>query len=178
MLYTIEESIGIDAVIDSVKDDLYERLGAKFPNARIDGYGRIYRNEKKDFGVIPEYRIGQNEYIDVFLDDTKDITYSFIASENSDTDDEFIFQNEVKVVFFVNLNKVFGSYLDQKMHSEVVSMLRNIFYGRYEITGVQTGIDNVWNGFYRENISNADMAPWHCFAVVTNVYFNLNKCYG
>lgn len=177
MNYTIEKSIGIDAVIESVKSDLYDKLEETFPSAYIDGFGRVYRN-RKEVGLVPEYRI-DNEYRDVYLDDSKDILFSFLPAENSDSDDEYVFVNEAKVLFFVNLERLYGQYLDAQIHREVVSTLREISKRRYVVNTVEVGIDNALSGFYTQSLKQADYAPWHFFAVGIRLFFNLNdSCNG
>lgn len=177
MNYTIETSIGIDAVIESVKSDLYNGLEDLFPSAQIDAFGRVYRN-RKEVGLVPEYRIN-NEYRDVYLDDSRDLIFSFLPSEESDTEDEFVFVNEVKVLFFANLGRLYGDYVDAQAHRDMVSKLRAISNRRYNITTVEVGIENVLSDFYTEALKAADIAPWHFFAVGIRLYYNLNdSCNG
>ena len=174
MLHTIEESIGIDAVIEKVKATVYSEMELKFPSARIDGYGRVYRNQREE-GLVPEFRSG-NEYKDVLLNDTKDVIFSFIPSEESTTEDEFVFVNEVKLAFFLNLNKLYGYYVDQRAQAELVSIVRNNARERYIVTGIETGVENVFNGFQIDKILWANIAPWHCFSISMEMFYNLNTC--
>lgn len=172
MNYTLETSIGIDSVIESVKADVYDGLENIFPNAKIDAFGRVYRN-RKDIGVVPEYLI-DDEYRDVYIDDSKDILFSFLVSNTSETEDEWVFANEVKIIFFLNLKRLYGQYIDSKAHMEIVDLLRSLSKRRYAVKSVETGIDNVLSGFYTEKIKNADISPWHFFSVGVRMYYNLN----
>lgn len=174
MLHTIEISTGIDAVIEKVKASLYAKLEEKFPSADIDGFGRVHRN-RKEGGLVPEFRVG-NEYTDVFLDDRKDVVFSFVTSEDSSTEDEFVFVNEVKLSFFLNLEKLYGQYLDAKAHEDLVSIVRSIARERYTITGIEVGVENVFEGFDVEQVKFGGIAPWHCFGINLDLYYNLKAC--
>lgn len=176
MNYTLTSTIGIDEVIQSIQIDLYDQLGW---SGVIDGYGRIFRNTKDDV-VIPEYYKGDNEYIEVYYDDKNSCNFMFVTDEKSTTEDEVVFSNETKVVFMVDLDKILPNETiraDEKAHSDVMQVLRNIAYERYSITGVDTGIGNVFNGFDVSKIKLTDIQPFHCFSVNLKLsYYLTDKC--
>ena len=176
MNYTLTSTLGIDKVIQSIQVDLYDQLSW---SGTVDGYGRIYRNTKDDV-VIPEYYQGDNEYKEVYYDDKNSCNFMFVTDEKSTTEDETLFSNETKVVFMVDLSKILPGEThraDETAHRDVIQILRSIAYGRYSITGIDTGIGNVFNGFETSKIKFHDIQPLHCFSVNLKLsYYLTDKC--
>lgn len=176
MNFTTTSTVGIDTIIKSIQEDLYNALIDVWVDD-IDGYGRVYRTET-DNKVVARYYISENDYKDVYYNDNKSGQFFFITSSDSKTDDEFVFQNEIKVVFMINLNKTVGSgRRDEQARLDVVRVLRDNSFNRYEITGIETGVKNVFIGFDSEKVKNADINPLHTFCVKIKArYYINNKC--
>lgn len=178
MNYTLTTTIGIDHVIQSVQTDIYEWLTAVW-DYELDGYGRIYKN-LKDGKYIPEYFIGDNEYKEVYFNDKVKGSFMFIVDEKNPTEDEMVYINDVKVVFMLNLGEIFPTETnraDSMAHRDAVQALRRFAFMKYSITGVETGVENVFRGFDTSKIDVIDIHPNHCFSVNLKLsYYLTDKC--
>jgi hypothetical protein len=80
----------------------------------------------------------------------------------------------------VDLNKIYPTgteRLDAKAHSDAMEVLRNFGFNKYQITGIEKGIDFVFSGFTTSNIRFEDMHPQHCFSVTIDLeYYLTDKC--
>lgn len=175
MNHLLTNPIAIDVDLQKLQIDLYAQLESRWANKSIDGYGRVYRNNE-----TPEYFSEQEGYVDTFLNDKIDASFSFIVSEESPTEDQYMFNNDVKVVFIVNLKSLFPAEqgrADQMAQRDAVELLRKISRQRYLITGVQTGLANVFSGFDISKITKDDLHPFHIFSVNTTLNFQVkDKC--
>lgn len=171
--------VGIDTVIQSVQTELYNSLVSQWVN-NIDGYGRVYKNINGDGDVIPEFYVGKGEYKEAYYNDDKACTFMFIETDNHVSEDQFVYSNEVKCVFMVNLDKVYQNTterLDEFARRDVISILREASYEQFEITGIEKGINNVFSGFETKGIKFSDIHPYHCFSVKLNLsYYITDKC--
>lgn len=176
MNYTTSTTVGIDTIIQDIQTDLYNNLVASWGDV-LDGYGRVYIN-KKGTKRIPQILVSENDYKDVYINDEKDAQFFFLTSEQSSTDDEYIYKNQTKVIFTVNLENIVGEGRnDEKVRVKVIDLLRKISYNRFQIEGYDTGLDNVFRGLDTECISNADLQPLHTFSVNINLFYYLtNNC--
>lgn len=164
MNYTTSTTVGIDTVIKSVQTELYDLLILKWVDD-IDGYGRVNRTDTGG-GVVPRYYLSENDYKDVYYDDSKGGQFFFLTDEDSSTIDEDVYQNDVKVVFMVDLTRILGTgRRDELARTDVVKILRSISYNRFEIKGIETGVKNVFRGLDSEKVNKADINPLHTFCV-------------
>jgi len=176
MNFTTTSTVGIDTLIKSIQTDLYALLIERWVDD-IDGYGRVYRNDTEK-GVVPMFYVSENDYKDVFYDDSKSGQFFFLTSADSSTEDEYVYQNETKVVFMVDLTKIVGTgRQDELARRDVVEFLREIAIERFQITGVETGVKNVFRGLNSEKVNKADINPLHTFSVNIKLnYYITDKC--
>lgn len=172
MNHTLSETYNIDTVIQNVQNALYDNLDWGI----IDGFGRVYRNEKNGV-VIPEVFLeGINGYKDVYYNDKT--SFFFIDSKTHTTDDQISFNANVKIAFMVNLEQVKTDSLrvDAMVRRDVLEVLRNNQYD-FEITGYEQTIDEVFRGFDTSKIEKLDMQPYHTFAITGKInYLITDKC--
>lgn len=173
MNYLVQEAVGIDAQISKVQQEIYDGISYKW-KFNIDGFGRVYKNPKNN-NLIPEAYIGNNEYVDVFLNDNINGHFFFLASDTHETSDEIVFTTDVKIVFILNLEKIYGNTgrSDALAHKDAVEVVRKTGKGRYQIKELQTGISNIFSGFSTESIKLDDMHPFHCFSINVEFYYYL-----
>jgi len=178
MNFTTTSTIGIDTVIQSIQNELYSNLIVSW-SENIDGYGRVYINKKQNENIA-QYFIDEKDYKDVYVNDEKDAQFFFLTDENSTTEDEYVYKNKTKVVFIVNLKKVFDSgRVDSKARVNVINFLRNIAYGRFQIEGYDTGVDNVFRGLNTDKLKKADLQPFHVFSINIDLNYYLDEvCLG
>tara|TARA_R110002020_G_scaffold334555_3_gene549815 strand:+ start:7329 stop:7871 length:543 start_codon:yes stop_codon:yes gene_type:complete len=176
---TIETISGIDVVIESIKNDLYDYLSAKW-GCSIDAYGRIYRNIDQEGNVMPEWYFNYNEYKDVMYNDQFASSFMFIDDETHNTEDEILFTSDVKCVFMVDLSRILPNELgraDAKAQKDVIEFLRNNATNRFTITSLEKGVRNVFRGFDTSKIKFSDIHPYHCFSVNVNLsYYIEDSC--
>ena len=104
MNYIITNPKGIDSAIQKIQTLLYNKLNW---GDNIDVYGRVFENPAKTKGLVLEAYISNNEYKDVFFDDSKTASVFFIEDKKHTTDEGIRFSNKVQIVFMVDLKKAF-----------------------------------------------------------------------
>lgn len=176
MNHTLTNSEGVDVPINDVQKELYAYLGSIW-QGEIDGYGRVHRNKDSDGEYIPEWHTGNGEYASVYYNDTVSGTFFFIVSENHSTGDEMMFTVDAKCAFMLNLEKVLPGETeraDAKVQKQIIQAMRSMADNRFEITGVETGIENIFRGFKTSAIGFTDMQPKHSFAVTMKLSYYLD----
>lgn len=179
-LNTTFSNVGIDKVIKSIQSQLYTRISEDVALFGIECYGRIFKNPS-DNGFIAEwYDKDIEDYREVYYNEEFGLVFFFIVSDQSTTNDEFVFSSKVKCVFMCNLERGYGSVIrnDEVLKADLVSILRDISLGRYEITGTDNDIESIFSGFDIEKIKLNNMQPLYCLAVLLDMHYELlpNKC--
>jgi hypothetical protein len=180
MNYNNYPSIGIDHKIKIIQDALSIHLG--FEN--VDFYGRVQKVLAKDGkSFIPEVHISNSERKEVYYDDKKAPggNVFFIDSDEHTSKDGKLFISKVKIVFMLNLNRIFKSgdeFVKENYRSDVevqdicvklVSKIRAL-----EITGVEKGLKNVLKDFNIEQIKLNDLQPYHTFSINGDLKYQFN----
>lgn len=178
---------GIDSTIQSIQIDLYNQLLSAW-EGDIDGYGRVYKNinqRTNSFNVgnsyIPEwYNSLQKDYEDLYYNDNKSCVFCFIVGDRDTTEDSVLYTTDAKCVFMVDLSKIYSGSserLDAKAHRDATEVLRNFGYNKFQINGIDKGIDSVFSDFDTSKVKFDDMHPLHCFSVNLNLeYYLTDKC--
>lgn len=154
--------------------DIYDALLTQFPN--MTGYGRVYRNESER-GVIPEAFVEDtNDYKEVFLDSSLDLSFGFIDNETHTSEDGVVYIAKIKVFFWVNISILSATERqDAEMHRIVSVILKENGYPSDNETELEKGVDNVFKGFNVENLKSSDIHPFHLFSFNFNLPYNLTK---
>lgn len=153
---------------------MYESLDWK----PMQAYGRIHKN-KTESGYLPQYNDGGRDYVeDVYIVDKKNKSNMFFIVEDKHTlVNALTMQAKVKIVFMLDLEKVFPSSSERKdafAQKQVFELLEP--RSQFNITGMETGLETVLKGFNVESINNADIQPYHIFAAVGTINYIINKC--
>ena len=176
--------LGIDSEIQSIQTDLYNLLIARWVDD-LDAYGRVYKNkDENDDTVFPQYVNKDKSKTDVYYNDDFAGTFFFIDSDESTTEDGFLYVSVVKCVFMVDLRKILSVPVDDSVdradseaQRDVVEFLRELSPGKFSIVEVQKGISNIFRGFNQVKIKDLDIQPFHCFSVNIKLSYNINdKC--
>jgi len=174
MNYKLDSTLSIDTVIQSVQNDLYNSLSIMW-QGELNGYGRVHKKGDK-----AEWYSGDGEYEDVYYNDEYSGNFFFIDSDSHNTDDEYVFTNDVKCVFMVNLNEILPNDAirqDVKAQNQVVELLRKIADQRYTITGVDKDMSSIFRGLDSSVIAFENIHPTHCFAVNLKLnYYITDEC--
>lgn len=177
MNFTNTDTQGIDTVIEKIKDNLYEALGLVW-TGEIDAYGRVYKNVDSSNRVKPERYAGNGDYKEVFLNDKIAAAFFFLTNDRETTDDEMVFVSPTKIVFMVHLGRVYPSKTgreDELAHADVMDIVREHTYQNFEITGLQKGLRQVFQGLDISQMKYADIHPYHCFSVDIDLQYHLTK---
>ena len=177
--------VGIDTVINNINDLVYTELDWLSTNDNPVNYTAYHRALKnpKNGGIVPEvYEIDTNtrtgEYSEVFYNDRVDASSFFYVDDNiGTTDNGRIFDTTVSMVFQIDLSKVADNIKhrgDAEIHRVVCNAINKGKYGK--VSGLVTGIPNVYSEFQQDQIQFTDMHPFHCFRVDVAVTYQFDCC--
>lgn len=178
MIHLKEQTSGIDCEIQDMQQDIYNALVTKYGFKNVEAYGRLYKNETTT-GVFPQwFEAGKNNYVPVYLDDTKDVTVSFIDGNEHTTKDGIVYVAPVKIVFWFNLDKITdgdGKYRDAEAQRIASTILNKDVYTTYTHDRMQKGLRSVYSGFNVNEIKFDDRNPYHIFSLNINLTYRLTK---
>jgi len=171
--------VGIDKVIEPVKQDMYDFLKTTWAGD-IQGYGRVYRNENDGESPVPEwFNSEKGEYEPVYYNDKFAANFFFIDDQTHETTDEFMFDAKIKVVVMADLKRIYPQYeerVDEEAMNTVLKHLRANSYGRYKVTGVVKTVDAVFLGFDRSNIKFNNFGKYITFAIKLTLWYDTDNC--
>lgn len=173
--------IGVDIPIQKLQTALYTKLLALWPVTAntFNMYGRAYRNQTND-GYSPEVYAGNNEYKDVYFDDSLAASAFFGLGDNQKTDKAST-TADVFVIFMVDLSKIkpAATRNDEEARVDVERICLQRDYGFF-LSNIITGIDQVFKEFSGwknvQGIKFRDEHPWHCFRLNFKVTYNIYDC--
>lgn len=184
MLITKTNPVGIDVAIQNLQTHLHKQLVSKWGlvdenDPLYQCYGRVYRN-KKDAGYIAEVYAGNNEYKEVYWDDSLK-AISWFGTGNKTT---FDINNKVDVhlVFFVNVAKLKPSVVhraDEEVRNEIQQLFGKSLHG-FSFESIELWLENVlreYPGSRRdERLKAVDMQPVHCFRINLSLLYKPSIC--
>lgn len=170
MLIRKTNPVGVDLHIDRLQELLYDRVTKKWgtPEAPIDWmcYPRVYRNQVED-GYTAEHYLGNGEYKETYLDDSKDMVSFFGTSTTANYRTGV--STSIHLVVFANLQSFGDSLLvrnDESFRAFFIDLIGDGVFG-LELTDISTGIAAAlkeYPGKRRDALlDTADMSPWHVF---------------
>jgi hypothetical protein len=173
-----KNAIGVDAVIEVVKEQLYTDLAELWELSESNSLftGRCYKNKSQE-GVYPEMYVSANEYSDLLLDDTKKAQMFVVVGDSSTTTNGVNYKVRCGIVFLVNVTNIYPSTRnDEEIRIDVLNLLNEYGYYNSEIV---TGLDKVFvefNGWKIKNgIKYSDMNPFHAFRINVDLDYTI-KC--
>ena len=185
------EPYGIDETIQSFQIDLYRELVSIW-GVDIEGYGRVEKNPMNNGDetptyyqtskiVIPEwFNSYKQDYEDVYYDDNKSCVFCFLKEDNDRTEDQVVFNSNVKVVFMVDLRKIYSDKkerLTSKAHKDTMEIFREFGFNKFKVTGIEQRIEKIFREYDTSKIKFDDMHPLHCFAITLDLqYYLTNNC--
>ena len=188
MLTVINIPKGVDVSIRKMQEKLHSSLMATWgldplvdaENILYESYPRCYRN-KKDHGYIAEVYTAENEYKEVFWNDSLHaLSFFGIGSLTSHKIGDSV---DVHLVFFVNiaaLKPLLTNRADEEIRLDVLNVIGK-GWASFNLVSVETGIDNVlkeYSGSIRDKgLARVDMHPIHCFRINLKLNYNRNNCY-
>tara|TARA_R110000737_G_scaffold116429_2_gene149132 strand:- start:4 stop:579 length:576 start_codon:yes stop_codon:yes gene_type:complete len=183
-------SEGLSAAIQTIQKELYNALPS-FWSGDIEGFGKVYKNIENSSDNIPTYYKSskifipevynsiKGNYEDVYYNNSKSCVFCFLIDDKDSTIDEIVFTNNVKVVFMVDLSKIYplqNERQDAKAQKDAVQALRDIS-GEFIVNEVQRGIDNIFNEYTTSSMRFNDLQPLHAFSINIDLnYYLTDKC--
>lgn len=174
MNYNDYPSKGIDHKIKLIQNALELHLGF----TGVDFYGRVQKALAKDGkSFTPEVHVSNKERKGVFYDDRNAPggNVFFIDDDNHTSKDGKLFTAKVKIVFMLNLNKLFPNATyraDSEVQDICVKLVEKI--KALEVTGIEKGLKNVFKDFNIENIKLNDLQPYHTFSITGDLKYTFN----
>lgn len=186
MNYLLSNPVNIDIDIQRLQIAIYDALLPVWSQAanfvEIDAYGRIYRNEKDPGVVVPEIWLpSENQYREVYFDNRVSAHVFFIDGQLHTTEDQLRYETDLKICFMVNLRHLndIAERADAQVQRDAVTAVREFRGTEFRITGIQTGIDNVFSGFETGGIKReqTDQQPLHVFSINGQFgYYRQDSC--
>lgn len=178
MNYTKPTVIGIDIPIQKFQTVLYDKIKTIWPvdDSSFNMFGRAYRNQAQK-GYQPEVFVGGIEYNDSYFDDTVKGSAFWGLSSPEKVTPEGDTTAQVFVIFMVRLDQIKPGETrnDEEARNDIQQICMNRFSGLF-MSGVITGIDQVFKEYNLDNIKFRDMHPWHCFRLNFNLVYNIYDC--
>lgn len=176
MNYVKPTVTGIDIPIQKLQTLLYDRIKTLWgvTGDNFNMFGRAYRNQLQD-GYVPEVYVGSNEYKDSYFDDklAGSAFFGYETTKLNGLDTTAV----VSLIMMVNLTKIKPGTTrndeEARVDIEQICLERN--YGFF-LTGIVTGIDQVFKEYGTKSIKYRDMQPWHCFRLNFNITYNIYDC--
>lgn len=169
---TISNPKGKDKVIQTIQTHLFNAL--KWNNMEV--FGRVFSNPSGEKGnVLEGFKNG--EYVDIFTNDLKNANIFFIEDDKSETEEGIIFFSNVKIVFMVDLSKIFpGSNHRMDGECEIQAMKEVVKHKSFVVNGIEIGVPTVFKGYNTTNLKSNGMHPFHVFAITGKLKFQLINC--
>lgn len=167
---------GIDVLITKYQNKLHSYLCTEWSLDTLSPsdylcYDRCYRNQTKN-GFIPEVLNG-NDYKEVLLNDNTKVLSFFGVGNNISQSNEQMTAN-IHLLFFIDLQKVFGGRYDETARQNVMQFATKGDYG-FKVDSIQIGIDNVLSEYNGSKLAYKDLQPYHIFRLNFTVNYNINK---
>ena len=180
-VFTKNIPVGVDKPIQSFQELLYTSLKAKWNitnDTDWDCYGRAYRNQTSD-GYSPEVYVGNNEYKDVFFDDTLKVLSFFSLGESIKFQSSSATAN-VSLIIRVNPSKIKPSIIhrpDEEIRNDVQRFCRSPRF-TFEMQSFEIGLDAVfkeYSGWRKTFGVKYQDQKMHCFRINFNVVYNIDN---
>jgi hypothetical protein len=166
---------GIDIPIQKLQTLLYSKIKTLWnvTDTTFNMFGRAYRNQSSQ-GYTPEVYVGNNEYNDTYFNDQLSGSAFFGLGEQSKASAEGDVSANVYLIFMVNMDKVKPGTTrnDEEVRVDMERICINRDFGFF-MSGIKTGIDQVFKEYNTKLIKFRDMQPWHCFRIDFNITINI-----
>lgn len=174
MNHTIENPIGLDAKIQMLQNQVFNKIGWD----NMDVFGKVFKIPSKSKGETVQAYSGKKEYVDVFTNDKKNANVFFIEDDTHTSKEGILFKNVVKVVFIVNLKKLYPEILHRADMEAEMDAMRIIKSSRIiRNPEIEKDLPSIFEKLNIESIKLSNMQPFHVFAIRGEMAYYLNsKC--
>jgi len=165
-VYAKTNPIGIDKKLLKIQNKLSELTWDNF-----DVYGKLYINQKNG-EKIAEAFVGDGEYREVLIDDTKTAVFGFFIGDNRGGLN--MIRVPVELVCSCRLDKI-----DDENERNDEEVLLTVLKKIKRETGllepqereIKTGLSNVFNRVSIEKFQYRDMHPWFNFSIAFDLIY-------
>lgn len=160
--------VGIDRLISKHQDHLFNKVSIEnFVNSdRWVSYDRAYGNPTEG-GAIPEHFTGGVDYKEVLFDDRHLMTSFYWMEESQNPNSDGLIVANVSLIVQAQIGEIYpndGQRYDETLRNQFYYHSNNyVSYDKFKFNGIETGIDNVFREFKRQNIRFDDMSKKHVF---------------
>lgn len=156
---------GVDIPISQLRDDFAEL----WPDVSDQiYYSRAFTNERivdGDKQIIPEVFETTKEYKEVLFNDRWNVSVFFtVDSERNNLKDQP--ETVISAIFAVNLNAIYPGVnyrQEENVHADVMQIFE-VSNTAYAIDSIDLTVGlNAYDPFYKENVKQYNMHPWHTF---------------
>jgi len=180
---------GVDYIIQDLQKYLVENLDI------IElVYGKAYKNQKRNGLYVPQVYDKQNEYIEVFTEDTLgshvffDIAETRSAQYNGENFMSYDISVIIRLIASADLERIYPLLKHRPTENFIVDIENVMFsyidyhsnYAKWRFNRLIEGANNVYKN-YSFDVSDklVDMSPYYVVAFEYNVFYNskiLNGC--
>lgn len=151
--------------------------GLSWTNTEV--YGRLYITEKtinKDVIKIAESYSLSGEYVEVFIDDTKNAVFGFIVGDSLNADSIRI-TVPVKLICSCNIDAIYGS-TERKDEEAMLTVLKVIssLIPNSDERDIKKKMSDVFSEISVEKLRFRDMQPWFNFSIGFNLSYTNTNC--
>jgi hypothetical protein len=174
MNYNNYPAKGMDHKVKLIQNALHLHLGF----TGVDFYGRVQKVLSKDGkSFVPAVHVSNKELKEVFYDDRNAPggNVFFVDDDNHASKDGKLFTAKVKIVFMLNLDKIFPTATyraDSEVQDICIKLVEKI--KALEVTGLEKGLKNVLKDFDITNIIKNDLQPYHTFSINGDLKYKFN----
>jgi len=160
--------VGIDRLISSHQNHLFNRVAISgFTNADSwVSYDRAYGNPT-DGGAIPEHFTGGKDYKEVLFDDRHLMTSFYWMEESQNPNSDGLIVVTISLIVQAQIGNMYpndGQRYDEALRNQFYYHSNNyVSYDKFKFNGIETGINNVFREFKRQNIQFENMSEKHVF---------------
>ena len=168
--HTITDPKGVDAPVQKAQKFLFDQL--KWANSEF--YGRLFVLETEN-GYVPRGFVSGIDYKDVFTDDRKSAKVFFLVGDDIPTKSGLVFTAPVKIVVMAKLDAILTNNVnraDTDLQEQVIKVLQRQKY--ISVTGIQTKVKRIFEGFAVDDLKIVDYQPYHVFAIRGNITYQFN----
>jgi len=146
--------VGVDLRIDKLQNYLYNKLSW----TDYESYHRAYKNQKED-SLIPEVYTSNGNYEEVYFNDNYSATSFFLVDDFRTVEDGDSPTVTVSLVYQVKLDSIYSTThrADEELINDITNWIMLSDKG-FELTGVVTGVRNVYSELNLEMPKNTDMS--------------------
>lgn len=144
----------------------------------VNVYGICYPTYRNGNKILESYKgtgIKSTEYGEIFINDKVTASIGFV--EVGDRRMEDVMNVDVDIITTMRLDIAYNSDLrnDELAMLQFGNVLKS-FYGIYNIIGLKIGVDDVFAGYYFDNIIHNDIHPWLVFSMRVNLKYENDIC--